>query len=570
MFDKIKSSVAIKLVIWVVGAIIISVAAIGIFGYNLQRSSIVEAKSKNAEDIAASLAAVIDGDSFKELLQSGEKNDEWYRAKAAADKIRADTDTVFLYVIDSSYGSEVVYYLEGTSVDSDMDLGDTDDKSAYADEMFETLRTGELTETDIYTSGDWGIMVSGFAAVKNSSGAIVGVVGADIGVHEVDESSAEFVFMLIVAAIIICIGLSFILFRRITTMIGKPVGKLTKAAQLMAEGDVNILTKYSGPDEIGRLGIAFTKLADDTRKQVGVLKELADGNLDVTLKTRGENDVMSQAMAQIVEKLRDLFSEIQHSAKELGTGANEISSLSSSLAEGATEQASSIAQITQIVHSISEEAIAAAAEAREAVTSELNVEQNAQTGREKMDKLFVAVKDISEASQKIAGVIKVIDDIAFQTNILALNAAVEAARAGQQGKGFAVVAEEVRSLAGKSAEAANSTSLLISETVKKAGFGAELASEASGVFTEIIASLESSKEVVEDLALKSETMARDMLEMNENVGQISNVVSQTSAMAEQSSAASEELASMSVNMEEQVNRFRLGEASEIKRLPQGK
>ena len=174
-----------------------------------------------------------------------------------------------------------------------------------------------------------------------------------------------------------------------------------------------------------------------------------------------------------------------------------------------------------------------------------------------MDEMTTAVREINQASQSISKVIKVIDDIAFQTNILALNAAVEAARAGQHGKGFAVVAEEVRNLAAKSAEAAKDTGGLIANSMEKAELGARIANDTAASLTEIVTGISESNQLISDIASASEQQADGISVINSSIDQVAQVVQQNSATAQESAAASQQMSGQSDMLQQLISQFKL-------------
>jgi methyl-accepting chemotaxis protein len=188
--------------------------------------------------------------------------------------------------------------------------------------------------------------------------------------------------------------------------------------------------------------------------------------------------------------------------------------------------------------------------------------ESAKRGSEQMEALETAMKAIDEASLDIAKIIKVIDDIAFQTNILALNAAVEAARAGVHGKGFGVVAEEVRNLAAKSAEAANKTAALIEGSVKKTEAGTRLASGTAKELNGIVEAVERAAKLVSGIAVASNEQATAILQVNRGIEQMSQVVQQNSATSEEAAAATEELSAQAQLLKTKVDRFTLARETE--------
>ena len=185
------------------------------------------------------------------------------------------------------------------------------------------------------------------------------------------------------------------------------------------------------------------------------------------------------------------------------------------------------------------------------------IQADAQTGNEQMKQMLKAMVEINNASDNIGKIIKVIEDIAFQTNILALNAAVEAARAGEQGKGFAVVAEEVRNLAAQSAKAASETSKLIESSMQKVEDGTQRADDTATSLYKIVSGIGQASELIDAIATATNEQAAALEQINQGVMQISDVVQNTAAAAEESAAASEELSGQADSLKLGVSVFTL-------------
>jgi methyl-accepting chemotaxis protein len=267
--------------------------------------------------------------------------------------------------------------------------------------------------------------------------------------------------------------------------------------------------------------------------------------------------------------LNDILHQVQVACDQIATGSAEVADSSQSLSQGATESASSLEEIAASMNQLTAQIKQNAEHASEAKGLSEKASRSAAEGNTHMHEMVGAMAQIDEAGQSISKIIKVIDEIAFQTNLLALNAAVEAARAGQHGKGFAVVAEEVRSLAARSAKAAQETADLIEGSVEKTRNGAQIADKTAESFEEIVAEINKVSALVGDIAAASDEQAQGISEINVGLGQIDQVTQQNTASAEEGAAASEELNGQAMQLRELVGRFTLRsiDASEIKQIP---
>jgi methyl-accepting chemotaxis protein len=250
----------------------------------------------------------------------------------------------------------------------------------------------------------------------------------------------------------------------------------------------------------------------------------------------------------------------------VNTGSRQVSDSSIALSQGATQQASAIEQLTCSIEEIAAKTKHNANNANKAKEISGMVKDSGEKGNAQMKEMLKAMDEIKVSSNNISKIIKVIDDIAFQTNILALNAAVEAARAGQQGKGFAVVAEEVRNLASRSANAAKETAILIESSIKKVEDGIKITNLNAESLSNIVEGVTKVTQLVIDIASSSDEQAIGVDEINKGITQIADVVQTTSATSEETAAASEELSGQAQMLKQQVETFKLksmGRANQV-------
>lgn len=328
---------------------------------------------------------------------------------------------------------------------------------------------------------------------------------------------AKVTIITLIVIVIIAMLLAILLGVFISRNISRPVNRLVETANEIADGNLNVEVNMNSKDEIGQLAVAFQKM---------------------------------------INNLNDVMNNIRSASDQVATGAKQMSESSVLLSQGATEQASSVEQLTVSLEEVSSKINSNATNALEANQLTQQSKKNALQGNDRMKEMLVAMEDINASSSNISKIIKVIDEIAFQTNILALNAAVEAARAGQHGKGFAVVAEEVRNLAARSANAAKETTEMIEGSIQKVTNGTKIANDTASALNHIVEDITRVAVLVENITDASSDQASGISQINQGLFQVSQVIQTNSATSEESAAASEELSGQANMMKEQISRFK--------------
>ena len=344
----------------------------------------------------------------------------------------------------------------------------------------------------------------------------------------------------------------------------KPVNEAANVLKEMSHGNLKMRVNGDYNGDHAQIKIALNETLDSLSSYVreisSVLTEMANSNLAVEIsgEYKGDFQPIKHALNLIIKSFNKVLTDLNGTADSVAINSRQVSNESQALSQGATEQASSIEELTAAITDISEQTRKNADNADEAKGLALTAKDNAIDGNAQMKEMLKAMDEINMSSTDISKIIKVIDEIAFQTNILALNAAVEAARAGQNGKGFAVVAEEVRNLAARSANAAKETTGLIEDSKMKVSTGTKLANETATALDKIVKNVSKAANIVESIATSCCEQAAGIAQINQGIEQVSIVVQTNSATAEETAAASEELYEQAEQLKKMTGKFKLG------------
>jgi len=267
--------------------------------------------------------------------------------------------------------------------------------------------------------------------------------------------------------------------------------------------------------------------------------------------------VLLTIVKDIVTSMGQIAHDLDDSSREVSVASSQLDAASEKLAEGSTEQAASIQETSSTLEETSSMVQQNRENTKQAASLAKQSKEYASRSNEEMQRMMLAMDDLKKSSSEISKIIKVIDEIAFQTNILSLNAAVEAARAGDVGKGFAVVAEEVRSLAQRSAQAAKDTTVIIESNISMSENGSLLARDVQKSISEIDIQSNKVSELLDEISVATDEQAQGVHQINQAISQMEIVLASNAQTAEESAAASKALYGQTLNMNEIIERLNI-------------
>ncbi|MBK6651363.1 MAG: hypothetical protein IPG42_17745 [Betaproteobacteria bacterium] len=443
-------------------------------------------------------------------------NQDFDDARKKWTEVTAETDAAFKVAEDLSDTAEKKALLQAAK------LASQNIRGLYVDQYLVLAKKGAARDEVAVVDGKIDQEIDKYDAALTQLAVLLEADAkqADAAFSEATSTVRLQLLLSILAGATAMVGLTLVVARSITSQLGMELNEARELAQSIADGN---------------LGRRFPSGDSDSASLANALKNMLETLKSIVHQVRQGSERVATASAEIAHGNHDLSMRTEQQSSSLEQTASGMAALGLAV----RQNADSASQANQLA---------------------MNASMVAVSGGEVVGQVVETMKGINDASRRIGDIISVIDGIAFQTNILALNAAVEAARAGEQGKGFAVVATEVRSLAGRSAEAAREIKSLINASVERVEQGTLLVDKAGATMTQVVSSIQRVTDIMGEISSASSAQADGVAQVGESVSQMDRTTQQNAALVEQIAAAASGLQTQSEDLVQTVAVFNLTKA----------
>ncbi|MCM1048766.1 MAG: methyl-accepting chemotaxis protein [Clostridiales bacterium] len=442
-------------------------------------------------------------------------------------------------------------------VENSVALGDTNPKLKKYSEICKEMVKGE-NGTGTY-SYNGKTKVVAYSPVPQTD-------GWSIGVAAIRNNFLGMLYLALALTVVFVIAFTLIGIKNgiaLGKAVAEPLNVAVDRLKLLAEGDIH--SEVPEPTENDETALLLNSMKETMLELHTIIEdvikdlaELADGNFKISVDEdyRGDFVHISESFRAIISSLSTAMREIDDNTESVRKGSMDLAGASQLLAEGATDQASAVEELTATMTDIAEKIHINAENAAKVSTIMAGMNNQVVESNEQMRQSTEAMERIREASNKIAEIISSIEEIASQTNLLALNASIEAARAGEAGRGFAVVATQVGILSEQSSEAAKNTKDLIQNAIMAVEDGTRLANSTAESLLRVVDNAKIVSESIAEIAEASDNQAEATAQITEGINQIASVVESNSATSEECAAASQELSAQADVLKGLVGRFK--------------